>query len=120
MKIAIEGYLSAWGRAFLAVRKRLKGVALPADADVEHIGSTAIPWQTAKPGIDIMISLSRETESGDQYAAAKSGFIKEALSRGRIAGAEATNRVVYQVSTVPLAPGAWLGRALILRLPLFG
>ncbi|AAR34945.1 GrpB family protein [Geobacter sulfurreducens] len=192
MRIAIEEYSSAWERAFLAERKRLLGTALPVDAHVEHIGSTAVTGLAAKPVIDIMIGLLREKEldvlvgpvrslgyeylpeyetvmpfrrffrrigdagvsfhlhavvketafwqdhllfrdllrgddalrtayealkkqlseqewpSGDQYAAAKFGFIKEALSRGRIAGAGATGRVVYQVSSVPLAPGAWL------------
>lgn len=48
---------------------------------------------------------SREWPSGNDYAAAKGGFIRDALALGRMVPADATGRVVYQVSTVPLKSG---------------
>lgn len=50
----------------------------------------------------------REWPSGNDYAAAKGEFIRAALAAGRMAAADATGRVVYQVSTVPLESGEQL------------
>ncbi|CAH2032271.1 GrpB family protein [Trichlorobacter ammonificans] len=189
MKISILEYSAAWDRAFRSERHRLAVALHSLKSRIEHIGSTAVPGLAAKPVIDIMIGLGRESgldaligpvtalgyeyvreykammpfrrffrrngeggmsfhlhavagdtlfwqdhllfrdllrnkpelhtayealkkelakqewPSGNDYAAAKGEFIRAALAAGRLDPDDATGRVVYQVSTIPLAAG---------------
>lgn len=52
----IVEYDPEWKRSFLAEREQLKNYFLEAVA-IEHVGSTAIPGQWAKPIIDIFIAV---------------------------------------------------------------
>lgn len=189
MKISILEYSAAWDRAFRSERHRLAVALHSLKNHIEHIGSTAVPGLAAKPVIDIMIGLGRESgldalvgpvtalgyeyipeyeammpfrrffrrsgeggmsfhlhavakdtlfwedhllfrdllrrdqelrtayealkkelakqewPSGNDYATAKGEFIRATLAAGRLDPYDATGRVVYQVSTVPLAAG---------------
>ena len=46
-------YDSRWVEDFLAVRSYLREVAEAINADIEHVGSTAVPGLTGKPVVDI-------------------------------------------------------------------
>ena len=52
----IVEYNPAWNSSFLAERERIKSYPFETIA-IEHIGSTAIPGQWAKPVIDIFIAV---------------------------------------------------------------
>lgn len=52
--IEIVDWTPEWAECFARARAELRPV-LPADATIEHIGSTSVPGLAAKPIIDIMV-----------------------------------------------------------------
>ena len=55
--IEVVDYDPAWPRWFEQERERLLRVLGERAVSVEHIGSTAVPGLTAKPVIDILVSV---------------------------------------------------------------
>lgn len=51
-RVEVAAYDPSWPRSFSAERKRLE--ALIREAEIHHIGSTAVPGMSAKPVVDIM------------------------------------------------------------------
>lgn len=68
-EIRIESYSTEWPKMFDAckslITKALPGIAL----NVEHIGSTAVPWLPAKPVIDIDLIVPDPDREGDYVPA---------------------------------------------------
>jgi len=56
--IAIEPYDAAWPARFEEMRTRLAGALGPSALRIDHVGSTAIPGLSAKPIIDIQVSVA--------------------------------------------------------------
>ena len=57
MPIEIVGYDTRWPRQFEEERRRILAAIGRYVAEVEHIGSTAVPGLAAKPIIDILVGL---------------------------------------------------------------
>ena len=55
--VRLHPYTSEWARAFEDEAERLRDVFDTAGAQVEHIGSTAVPGLHAKPIVDVLVGL---------------------------------------------------------------
>jgi GrpB-like predicted nucleotidyltransferase (UPF0157 family) len=55
--IQLEAYDAAWPARFDSWRQRLWAALSPPPRRIAHVGSTAVPWMTAKPVIDIQVSV---------------------------------------------------------------
>ena len=58
MKVQLVAYNQQWPELFLKEQALLKSAIADDLAQIEHIGSTAVPELSAKPLIDIMVGLS--------------------------------------------------------------
>ena len=56
MEVVLHSYQKAFPKIFIGAQKQLKTV-LPANTEIHHIGSTAVPGLGGKGMIDIMIAL---------------------------------------------------------------
>jgi len=56
--VTLVDYDASWPRAFVNEARRLENADLPGFLGVEHIGSTAVPGLSAKPIIDIMLTVT--------------------------------------------------------------
>lgn len=59
----VTSYDPAWPVRFASWRDRLAVALSPAAARIEHVGSTAVPGLTAKPVIDVQVSVA---DAGDE------------------------------------------------------
>jgi GrpB-like predicted nucleotidyltransferase (UPF0157 family) len=59
--VEVLDWTPAWEERFARARAELLTV-LPADATIEHVGSTSVPGLAAKPIIDILVTTSRVDE----------------------------------------------------------
>jgi GrpB-like predicted nucleotidyltransferase (UPF0157 family) len=75
--IEVVTYDSAWPAKFAEERAVLEGsLARWLVADIEHVGSTAVPGLAAKPVIDIMVPVeSLEASRGSIEAASHAGYM---------------------------------------------
>lgn len=53
----VVDYREAWPRQFEEVAQALRAVMPTADAQLEHIGSTAVPGLCAKPVLDVLLGV---------------------------------------------------------------
>lgn len=68
-EIKIESYSLEWPKVFDICKSRI-ATALPGIAlNVEHIGSTAVPWLPAKPVIDVDLIVADPDREGDYVPA---------------------------------------------------
>ena len=76
-EIVVVNYDPAWPSKFEEERAVLEGLlARWVVADIEHVGSTAVPGLAAKPVIDIMVPVeSLEASRGSIAAASHAGYI---------------------------------------------
>ncbi|HSM27995.1 MAG TPA: GrpB family protein [Thioalkalivibrio sp.] len=56
--VTLVDYDPSWPRTFAREARRLESADLPGFLAVEHIGSTAVPGMSAKPIIDIMLTVT--------------------------------------------------------------
>ena len=56
--VTLVDYDPSWPRTFAQEARRLENADLPGFLAVEHIGSTAVPGMSAKPIIDIMLTVT--------------------------------------------------------------
>jgi GrpB-like predicted nucleotidyltransferase (UPF0157 family) len=56
--VTLVDYDPSWPRTFAREATRLENADLPGFLGVEHIGSTAVPGMSAKPIIDIMLTVT--------------------------------------------------------------
>jgi GrpB-like predicted nucleotidyltransferase (UPF0157 family) len=68
-RVIIVPYDPNWPRQFEQVRTVMAGIFAGCEADIEHVGSTAVPGLGAKPVIDVMIGLSELAEADNRIAA---------------------------------------------------
>ena len=61
-RVDIVPYDDRWPERFEAERAVLRRVFAGIDAEIEHVGSTAVPGPCAKPVIDIMAGVSNLAE----------------------------------------------------------
>jgi GrpB-like predicted nucleotidyltransferase (UPF0157 family) len=75
--IEVVAYDPAWPSKFEEERAVLEGLLGPwLVADIEHVGSTAVPGLAAKPVIDIMVPVeSLEASRGSIEAAGRAGYL---------------------------------------------
>ncbi|MGF7144821.1 GrpB-like predicted nucleotidyltransferase (UPF0157 family) [Anaerotaenia torta] len=57
MKIHIIPYREEWVQMFLEEKSRLEQINGLEAKNIEHVGSTSIPGQAAKPVVDILSAL---------------------------------------------------------------
>lgn len=67
--VAVADYDAGWPRLFAEERDRLREALGEGIAEIEHIGSTAVPGLAAKPVIDICAGLESADLTGEQIAA---------------------------------------------------
>jgi GrpB-like predicted nucleotidyltransferase (UPF0157 family) len=68
-RVIVVPYDSVWPRRFEQERGVLATIFAGRAADIEHVGSTAVPGLGAKPVIDVMIGLSQLVEAENCIAA---------------------------------------------------
>lgn len=56
--VTLVDYDASWPRAFAREARKLESADLPGFLSAEHIGSTAVPGMSAKPIIDIMLTVT--------------------------------------------------------------
>jgi GrpB-like predicted nucleotidyltransferase (UPF0157 family) len=56
--VTLVDYDPSWPRTFAREARKLENADLPGFLGVEHIGSTAVPGMSAKPIIDIMLTVT--------------------------------------------------------------
>jgi GrpB-like predicted nucleotidyltransferase (UPF0157 family) len=59
--VRVVPYDPAWPERFEALRAAIAGALAGFQAQVEHVGSTAVPGLSARPGVDIMIGVPDAT-----------------------------------------------------------
>lgn len=64
--VVLVDYDESWHRRFDSWKGRLQGVLGPVAQRVDHIGSTAVPGLSAKPVVDIQVSVD-DIEDEDSY-----------------------------------------------------
>jgi GrpB-like predicted nucleotidyltransferase (UPF0157 family) len=86
----------SWPKYFSQEREYLRPILGSVTDDLEHYGSTAVPWLSAKPVIDMMapvLSLDHADALGEHLARAgyrkiDVGFFKRRFFRRKVEGAE--------------------------------
>ena len=61
MKIEIEKYNPKWIEEFIQLKQELTSILKFLNPKIEHIGSTSIQSLSAKPIIDILIGLNKNS-----------------------------------------------------------
>lgn len=104
--VKLVPYTKAWAKAFESEKAVLKRI-FP-DAEIEHIGSTAIPGITAKPILDILIvipSFEAKNTCSDSLEAIgyhNKGFVRDEQLLF-VKGSD-KNQTVYLSLTMPNSP----------------
>ena len=62
MKIEIEKYNPKWIEEFLKIKQELTSILKFLNPKIEHIGSTSIQSLSAKPIIDILIGINKNSQ----------------------------------------------------------
>ncbi|MGB3764633.1 MAG: GrpB family protein [Ornithinimicrobium sp.] len=65
LEVGLHDYDERWACAYLDHRQRILTALTPGDVEVEHIGSTSVPGLTAKPIIDIVVTVEDITAEED-------------------------------------------------------
>jgi GrpB-like predicted nucleotidyltransferase (UPF0157 family) len=71
-------YDPAWPQVFVTIRDRLAALFAGTDAEIEHVGSTAVPGLAAKPIIDIDVVVRSSDQISDAVRRLESfGYVHE-------------------------------------------
>ncbi|RKS75322.1 GrpB-like predicted nucleotidyltransferase (UPF0157 family) [Motilibacter peucedani] len=65
LRLQLRDYDERWPVVYREHERRIRRALAPADVDVEHIGSTAVPGLAAKPIVDIVVAVDDITAEED-------------------------------------------------------
>jgi GrpB-like predicted nucleotidyltransferase (UPF0157 family) len=83
-EIQIAPYDPAWPQCFETERQKIKAALGPGAIRIDHVGSTAVPGLSAKPIIDIQVSIENsDDESTYLPQLEKQGYVLRVREKGR-------------------------------------
>lgn len=83
--VVVVDYDPAWPGIFSLERRRICSTLGVSEADLEHIGSTAVPGLAAKPIVDLMLGVEAYPP-GQEVVSALAGLGYECIGEAGVTG----------------------------------